>query len=167
MPIGAIPYVLAALMALAVIGAAGVKGYLYGRESRESEITDLRVAINTSRAEADRAEKRARETAAQVSIEYRDRIVRIREAAPPPQIIERVVREASTATDCSIVPPSFVCLWNGTASGGVCAEGAPGTTVTVKELAEATSIARERFLANQAQLDALQSLLKEHSGNDH
>lgn len=151
--------------------ASGWQGYKWGRDSAQAdladsrrEVADLRLAIQRSGEEVNRYRAEAEKAGDRIRVEYRDRIKVIREKAPPPEIIERIVHEAR---DCPVVPPSLVCVWNGTASDRLCAEGAAGAAVTVKELAEATALARARFLENQAQLDALQRFVKEIGGNDH
>ena len=139
------------------LGGAFWKGYTVGVERNASEVTDLRVALNTSRAEADRAEERARETAGRVQTVYRDRIKTVREAAPPPEVIERVIVEAK---DCPAIPAAYISLWNDTPAGSPALTNPPGANATWGDLAEATVEAKRRFEENRARLDALQELVK-------
>ena len=149
----------APLLVFLALGLAGAfwKGYTVGVDRNAAEITSLRVALDTSRAEADRAEERARETAGRVQTVYRDRIKTVREAAPPPEVIERVIVEAK---DCPAIPAAYVSMWNDTPADSPAPDNSPGTAATWGDLAEATAEAKRRFEENRARLDALQELVK-------
>lgn len=160
MPLSLLPYVVVLVLGAGALAAAGWQGYKVGRDSGAADLAEaredagrLRLAIQRTREEADRVRAEAEKAGDRVRVEYRDRIKVIREKAPPPEIIERVMVEAA---DCPFVPPSLVCIWNGTAADGACPESPAGAAVTVAELAEAAAEARRRFLENQAQLDAFQ-----------
>ena len=109
-------YVLGAALAfvVALVAGAGFKGYLYGRESRESEVISLQTAIASAEAVARDAEERGKRAAAKAKADYaaKAKVIRI-EAENTGPIIEVIRRESA---DC-VVPPSFVGLWNGAPTG--------------------------------------------------
>ena len=124
-------YVVAGLIALAVIAGAGVKGYFLGREAREPEIVEMRLAIATAEAAAADAAIRGKAAAARAQAQYAAKAKVIRVEAENTRPIVEVIRRESV--DC-VVPPAFVGLWNGDA-----VDSAPGSAPGVN--AAATGVA--------------------------
>ena len=167
-PMGAIPYVVGAIMVAGISASLYFKGYSSGSASRNSEIVELRAKIESAQISAINAEQRADEAAAQVKIEYRERIKTvIRESESAPKLIEVIRRE--TPSDCHL-PPAYRELWDGPDPNRAADKGSAGTDgapVALADAAQAAAEARKRFRANEEQLIALQNYLRNLERNDN
>ncbi len=137
----------------------GVTAYHKGRDSRSDEVASYQAAIKASEIVAKEAADRADKAAAREVIVYRDKIRVIREAAPPPQIIEVIKNE--TPVGC-VAPGAFRVLHDSAASGSPIPEGAAGTDAAAVEIeAIARTIAENYRIANEnaARLEALQAII--------
>lgn len=157
---GAIPYVVGAIVAVGISAGLYFKGYASGSASRNEEIIELQAKIEKARIAAVNAELRADEAAAQVKIEYRERVKIVeRESQSAPQLIEVIRRE--TPSDC-FLPPAYRELWDGPdqhRAAGKDSAGVDGAPVSLADAAAAAAEAKKRFRANEEKLIALQSLL--------
>jgi hypothetical protein len=145
---------------LALLGGA----YFKGAASRNPEIAEYQAAIKASEKLALEAEARAKETAARVVVEYRDRVKVIREREPAEiQLVESAKRETDPAC---MLPPSFIRLWNGEpAPGGEAGENPRGVDEGARPLAdlpEQTRLARKAFDENLALVEGWQRMAHEN-----
>lgn len=148
-PTGAIAYVVAALVALAVLVGAHELGF-----RRASAAGKANLAAYQAQAEAESAKLRAKaaEVRVEVVTKYQDRVKVIREIAP------EVVREIEVIRQSAcVLPPEFRVLHDRAAGAGTeasaGADAAPVTPEVVAEtVAENYRIARE----TAEQLKALQ-----------
>ena len=150
----------ASLCVAAVIAAFGI-GYGKGSASRNSEIAEYQAAIKASEIVAKEAADRADKATARVVTEYRDRVKVIREVTPGEIQLVEVVKQST----CEL-PDAWRVLHDSAASGGGSAESAGGTVSpadAIETVTENYRIARE----NAARLEAIQSLIRSQSGNDH
>ena len=166
MPLGAIPYVVGVFLALAIVAGAGVKGYLYGRESREDEVVELRAGMESARRFAEEARERGEAAAKRAKAQYEAKAKTIRiEAENTTKLVEVIRRE--TPGDC-VLPPAFSRLWDGPGVGEAAdSSGVDGPSVALAEVAESAAEARRRFELNAAKLEALQKLLQESGGDNN
>jgi hypothetical protein len=151
-PIGVIPYVLAAVVALALIAGAHEVGH--GRGLR---IGEARLAAYQAQAEAESEKLRAKaaEVRERVVIQYRDRIKEVR----VPETVE-VIREIEIIrkSGCTL-PAEFRLLHDsatgadGEASGGAAGPAEVSCAVAIETIRENYKRARE----NAEQLKALQA----------
>lgn len=152
-PLGAIPYVVAGLLAVGAITGAYFKGRAAGSESRNEEIVQLLTTLERARDEAKRAEARAEEAAKNVRIEYRKVVEQVtveKEAAR--ELIEVVRRDAS----CDL-PGSFRVLHD-TAAGYPAGQASSGT-VSAAQAAETIADNYAAARENAAKLEALQNYI--------
>lgn len=136
------------------------KGRSDGSESRNGEIAEYQAAIATSERLALEAEARAKETAARVVVEYRDRVKVIREPVPGETQLIEVIRE--TPGLCA-APPAFRLLHDSAASGSALPDDparVDAAPVPIEAIAQTVTenyrIARE----NAERLEALQEIVK-------
>jgi hypothetical protein len=149
--LGVLPYVVGAVVALAVVAGAHETGFRRAASLGKSEL-----AAHKANAEKEAAELRAKaaEVGAKVVVEYRDRVKEIR--VPEPVEVVREI-EIIRKSDCR-VPASWVRLHN---EPIVRADPAAGTAEAAEEIgcAEAIEAIRENYkraLENAEQLKALQ-----------
>jgi hypothetical protein len=159
---GALPYVVAAIIALGAFGGTYLKGRWDGAASRNPEIVQYQVAIAQHERIALEAQERANKASASVVVKWRERVKTIeveKEAAP--RLIE-VIRD-KTPADC-VLPAEYRRLWNGSknAPDGTAAQDsarANDAPVAVADAARAAAEARQAFEVNKAKLEAIQSYL--------
>lgn len=159
-------YVSALVVFIVSVIGAGAIGFTKGRDSRSDEVASYQAAIAVSEKLAADAEDRAAKVRATVVTEYRDRVKVIREKVPgETQYIEVIKREST----CD-APGAFRVLHDSAASGSNETQGAAGTDaapvpleVVAETIAENYRISRE----TAARLEALQTLIRSQSGNDH
>ena len=152
-PLGAIPYVVGAAVAVGLLVGSYFKGYANGSASRNEEIVALQTSIESAKQSAIAAEKRAQEAAQKVRIEYRTKVetvIQEREAAR--ELIEVVRRDAG----CDL-PPSFRVLHD-SAAGYPADKTAPGT-VSAAQAAETVADNYAAARENAARLEALQNYI--------
>ena len=154
-------YAFAAALFIAWSAFLGITSYHKGRDSRTPEVAEYQAAIKASEVLAREATDRAEKATARVVTEYRDRVKVIREVTPGEIQLVEVVKQST----CEL-PNAWRVLHDSAASGGGAAES-PGGTVSPADAIETVTdnyrIARE----NSARLEALQTLIRSQSGNDH
>ena len=154
----------AGLMALAAVTGAYFKGRTAGAESREPEIVALKLDAERGRLAAVAAQTQANEAAAQVRIEYRDRVKTIvQEGETRTELVEVIRRETQPNPDC-VLPPAYRELWDGSRAGSGEAESparANVAPVSLADAAQAAAEAKRRFHENEAKLIALQSYVSQ------
>lgn len=153
-------YGLAAALWIASAIFIGSAYYAKGSASRNSEIAEYQAAIAISEKLAREAEARAKEVAARVVVEYRDRVKVIREPVPGETQLIEVIRE--TPGLCA-APPAVRLLHDSAASGSALPDDPARTDaapVPIETLAQTVvdnyRIARE----NAARLEALQEIVR-------
>lgn len=150
-PLGLLPYGLAALVALGMCGFS----YHKGAQSREAEIVELRTSIELARKAAESAEKKAKEAAENVRIVYRTKVETItQEREAQRELVEVIRRDAN----CDL-PASFRVLHD--AAAGSPADPSTARTVTAAEAAETVADNYRAARENEAKLAALQSYLSQ------
>lgn len=161
-PMGAVPYVVAGIVALAALGGSYWKGRIAGAESRQPEITSLEQAAERQRLAALAAEQKATEAANRVRVEYRTRVETIvKEAEAAPALVEVIRRESDP--NC-VLPPAYRVLWDGPGPDSPAAKDSARVNAAPVPLADAAATAAEakrRFQENEAKLVALQSYLSQ------
>lgn len=142
----------AALVFVCSVVGAGLYGYHERGKRADAEIAALK-------SEADKAVAQAREQAAKVSekvvIQYRDRVVKIRETPPEVAHEVQIIRDS----DCRL-PREWVRLHDAAASGEDPAPGGIDETPANVDCAGAIEVVRENYLRsreNAEQLKALQA----------
>ena len=154
-------YVLGAGVAfvIALVAGAGFKGYLYGRESRESEVISLQTAIASAEAVARDAEERGKRAAAKAKADYAAKAKVIRIEAENRGLVETIRKEPG----CDL-SPSWRVLHD-TAAGhpaDASSAGTVGSALAAETVSENYRIARE----TAAKLEALQNLVREYQVKD-
>lgn len=149
-PLGGSAYVVAAFVF--VLAVTGAFGYGYHERGKQAD-----AEISALKANADKAVAQAREQAAKVEtkvvVEYRDRVVKIREVPPEVEHDVQIIR----ATDCKL-PAAFVRVYDASASGEDQSSAGVDDASEIP-CADALEIAREnnlRAAENAAKLKALQ-----------
>lgn len=149
-PLGVMPYVVGAVVALAALIGAHEVGHARGLNVGRAELAAYQAQAE---AESEKLRAKAAEVRERVVIQYRDRIKEIR-------VPQEVVREIEIIRQSGcVLPPEFRVLHDGAtgadgqASGGTDAEASPVDCATAIEvIRENYRRARE----NAAQLEALQ-----------
>lgn len=147
-----VPYVIAAVVFLASVIGAHELGVYRTNKVRNAEIAAIKSELETKVAQA---QAKAAEVRERVVIQYKDRIVRIRETAPEVAHEIQVIRELPCR-----VPAEWVRLHN--AGAGLDPE-APGGSDGTASCADAIETVRENYrIAREeiAKLEALQAWAK-------
>lgn len=155
----------AALFVASVIGAFGV-GYGKGSSSRNPEIAEYQAAIATSKKLAQEAEARGAQIVEREVVVYKDRVKIIKEQIPGDIQLVEIVKRDSTC----LAPPSFRLLHDRAAFGGQDHQGSPGTDaapVPIEDIAATVAENYRTYAETAARLDALQTIIRSQSGNDH
>lgn len=156
-----------ALLAAMVMSAAAFGfGFVKGSSSRNVEIAKLTAAIEIATNKAKELLERDPVIEKQIVIEYRDRIVKVREVQPE---IERQVEVIRAESPNCVLPPAFRMLHDSAATGSPPAETPAGVDgpapvacdVAAARIAENYARARE----NAEQLRALQAWVEKTSPN--
>lgn len=155
------------LIAYALIAAAlfGL-GYLKGSESRNEEVAHLVAAIQVATNKAKELMERDPIIQKEIVVQYRDRIVKVREVQPEIQSQVEVIREKHP--DC-VLPVEFRLLHDTAASGDLPAQPAAGTDgpsevpcdIAAETIARNYQAARE----NAEQLKSLQEWVERTQWN--
>jgi hypothetical protein len=145
-------YVVAAVVALALLIGAHEVGYRRGGETGKANLT---AYIAQAEEESAKLRAKAAEVRVEVVTQYRDRIKEIRVPTPV-----EVVREIEVIRNSGcVLPPEFRVLHDrATSSGGEAPAGADAEAAPV-DCASAIETIRENYaraLENTAQLEALQ-----------
>lgn len=158
------PLFLKGLAVVLIVAATFGFGYLRGSESRNTEVAKLLATIQMTKLKAQELAERDPVIEKQVVIEYRDRIVRVREVeAEIPRQVEVIRRESP---DC-VLPPAFRVLHDSGALGHPSPEAPAGVDAAASVACDvaAETIARNYAEAhkNAEQLKALQKWVSETS----
>lgn len=154
------------LVYAAIAAALFGLGYLKGSESRNAEVAHLVAAIQTATNKAKELMDRDPIIQKEIVVQYRDRIVKVREVQPEIQSQVEVIREKHPGC---VLPPEFRLLHDTAASGDLPAPAAAGTDgpsevpcdVAAETIASNYQAARE----NAEQLKALQSWVERTQWN--
>lgn len=136
-------------------------GYMKGAESRNAEIAKLTSAIQIATNKAKELMDRDPIIQREIVVQYRDRIVKVREVVPEIQSQVEIIREKHP--NC-VLPPEFRLLHDTAASGSPSTPSAPGVDgpsevpcdVAAETIAQNYQSARE----NAEQLKSLQEWVR-------
>lgn len=151
-PTGVIPYVVAAVVALAALIGAHEVGHGRGKRAGEAKLAAYQAQAE---AESEKLRAKAAEVRERVVIQYRDRIKEVR-VPEPVEVIREI--EVIRKSDC-VLPPEFRLLHD--SATGADGQAAAGADVRAEAVDCATAIetVRENYKRareNAEQLKALQ-----------